>query len=182
MRQPGRILASSGWIVLLLFAVGVFFVSSRSPAQNEQKADAKTAPEPPPPANQTYIGHKKCASCHFDQYLVWRGDKHAKAFAIMPAKYHTDASCLKCHSTGYGTPTGYKSAADTALAGVTCEVCHGPGSKHAEICKPFAKTKKLSKAQEKLARDSIWRIKPQNICVTCHLAKAHKKHPKYDKQ
>ena len=149
--------------------------------QTGQAEDAATTAEPAPPADQTYIGSKKCSACHFDQFLVWKKDKHTKAYEDLPAKYKSDASCLKCHTTGYGEETGYKTAADTGLVGVTCEVCHGPGSKHAETCKPFANVKKLSPEQQKEARDSIWKMKPQNICITCHESKAHKAHPKYDK-
>ena len=71
--------------------------------------------------------------------MAWKKEKHSKAFDLLPAKYQSDAKCLKCHTTGYGEETGWKSTDDTALAGITCESCHGPGSKHEEIAKPFAK-------------------------------------------
>jgi hypothetical protein len=131
-------------------------------------------PEPQPPADQQYIGMKKCSACHFDQFLQWRGTKHAKAFEILPAKYQADATCVKCHTTGFGEPTGYKTVADADLKGVGCEVCHGPGSKHAEISKPFANMKP-NPEQEKIARDSIWKMRPQNVCVTCHMVQGHHK-------
>ncbi len=59
--------------------------------------------------------------------------------------YTKDAKCLKCHTTGYGTPSGFPvvaaggriAAADRARAdrnkGVTCEACHGPGSLYGAI-------------------------------------------------
>jgi len=159
----------------------VLLTPSSSQPDDTTGSTSGTSPEPAPPAGQTYIGVKKCAACHFDQHLVWRKDKHAKAFDILPDKYKEDASCLKCHTTGYGEATGYKTAADTNLAGTTCEACHGPGSQHAEICKPLANFDKLSKEQEKVARDSIYRMLPRNVCVTCHTSKGHKAHPKYEK-
>jgi hypothetical protein len=128
--------------------------------------------EPHPPGDQQYIGVKKCAACHFDQFLKWRPTKHAKSFEILPAKYQTDAKCLKCHTTGFGEPTGYKTAADVDLKGTSCEVCHGPGSKHAEVSKPFA-NQKPTPEQEKIARDSIWKMLPQNVCVSCHMVQGH---------
>jgi len=64
---------------------------------------------------------------------------------------------------------------------VACEACHGPGSKHEEIAKPFTNVKKLSPEQEKLVRDSIWKIQPGNICSRCHISQGHKEHPKYEK-
>jgi len=142
------------------------------------------AAEPTPPANQTYIGVTKCGSCHFEKYQDWRKsqEKHAKAFEIMPASTKENAACLKCHTTGFGEPSGFHTAADRALAGVTCEACHGPGSIHAELSKPFANKKQLAPEQDKIARDSIYRMLPQNVCVTCHDSRAHRKHPEYPKQ
>jgi Cytochrome c554 and c-prime len=134
-----------------------------------------------PRKDQTYIGTQKCAACHFEQFTMWKQTKHAKGFEILPAKYKNDASCLKCHSTGFGEPTGYKDSTTTTLAGTTCEACHGPGSKHAEITKQYAKKKKLSEEEDKTARGSIYRELPSNVCITCHQDKGHKPHPKYDK-
>ncbi len=133
----------------------------------------ETAAEPAPPAGQTYVGVKRCSSCHFKQYMSWKKTKHAKeAWASMPEKYRTSAECLPCHTTGYGSPTGFKDAASTPnLEGTACEACHGPGSKHEETCKPFLNEKKLSPEQEKLARDSIYKILPQNVCVACHTSR-----------
>jgi len=130
------------------------------------------SPEPTPPAGQEYIGVKQCSSCHFDQFVKWRMTKHAKSFDLLPAKYQADANCLKCHTTGFGEPTGYKTVADNDLKGTSCEQCHGPGSKHAEISKPFA-NQKPTPEQEKLARDSIWKMLPQNVCVSCHTVQGH---------
>jgi len=129
-------------------------------------------PEPAPPADQEYIGSKKCQACHFDQFLKWKKTKHAKSFDLLPAKYQTDEKCLKCHTTGYGEPGGYKTIADDHLKHTSCESCHGPGSKHAEISKPFT-NKKPSPEEEKLARDSIWKMLPKNVCVSCHTVQGH---------
>ena len=135
-----------------------------------------------PPVGQSYIGANECAACHFEQYQVWKTTPHAKAFLILPAKYQTDSSCLKCHTTGFGEPTGFKSVQQTrGLAGNTCENCHGPGSEHAKIAKALGQ-KKLSEQEQKYVRSTIYRMLPKNVCVECHLATSHKKHPPYDKQ
>jgi hypothetical protein len=135
-----------------------------------------------PPAGQTFVGNKECAACHFDQFMTWRKSPHAKAFDILPAKYRTDASCLKCHSTGFGQPTGFTSLQQTPnLAANGCENCHGPGSKHAEVAKSYGQ-KKLSEQEQKYVRSTIYRMQPKNVCVDCHLASTHKQHPKFDKQ
>lgn len=140
-------------------------------------------PEPAhaaPPEGQTYLGTKKCAACHFNQYMTWKKTEHSKALDVLPQKYKKDAECLICHTTGYDKPTGYKEAPSPNLAGVSCEACHGPGSKHGEIATTFGK-KKLTEDDEKTVRGAIYRIRPDNACITCHISKAHKKHPKYDK-
>jgi cytochrome c554/c'-like protein len=176
---------------IFISGIGVLLVASLTSAQQGKATAAaakeqpgSTAPEPAPPPNQTYIGVTKCSACHFEKFQDWRKqqEKHAKAFEILPASYRKDDECLKCHTTGHGEPTGFKTAADRQLAGITCEICHGPGSIHAEVAKPFANKKQLTPEQDKIARDSIYKILPQNICVTCHSSRAHKKHPEYKKQ
>jgi hypothetical protein len=161
------------WILIPIVVVGVLSsaISIRSlPAQDPPTEEA----EPAPPANQTYIGARKCAACHFDQYTQWRTTKHAKTFELLPAKYQTDAKCLKCHTTGFGKPGGFKTAADADLKGTGCEQCHGPGSAHAEVAKPFTSAKP-NEQQAKAIRDSIWLMLPKNVCVECHSVQGH--HP-----
>ena len=34
-----------------------------------------------PPTDQEYTGTKRCASCHFEQFMKWKATPHAKAFA-----------------------------------------------------------------------------------------------------
>ena len=165
-----------GFVVLAM--VGVFNSVSAQPPATEQAA------EPAPPEGQTYTGGKKCASCHFKQYTTWKKTKHATdAFAKLPEKYQADVNCINCHTTGYGQETGFKDIASTPnLAGTSCEACHGPGSEHDKIAKKFAEKKKLSADEEKVARDSIYKILPGNVCSRCHTSQGHKEHPKYDKE
>lgn len=168
------VLVMVAFAYLLCIAISVLRSGTPAIAQEPLKPLAQ------PPEDQTYVGSKNCSSCHFDQYLVWRQTKHAKAFDILPAKYRTDASCLKCHTTGHGEPTGYKDASTAALAGTSCEACHGPASKHVEISKQFS-NKKLSPEQEAYVRSTTHKILPGNSCTQCHVAQGHKKHPEYDK-
>jgi hypothetical protein len=134
-----------------------------------------------PPADQTYVGEKTCASCHFDQDLAWRKTKHAKGFQDLPEKYRQDKSCLKCHATGFGTATGFKSIEETpALQGTSCEACHGPGSKHAAMAKTTL-GKELTAEQKKYYASSIYKVLPHAACIECHVVQGHKKHPDYVK-
>lgn len=161
-------------VIALLATTAYLFLLYRTSAAQQ--------PLPQPPAGQTYVGTKECAACHFDQFMIWRSTPHAKAFEIMPEKYRTDVSCLKCHATGVGQPTGFVDVKKTPnLVGNSCENCHGPGSKHTEIAKSFGQ-KKLTEQEQKYVRSTIWKMQPKNICVECHLATSHKTHPKYDKK
>lgn len=172
------------WVLLgasMLLAIGLIWPSVT--ARNLAAVNNLAAPAPlaEPPADQTFTGAKACSACHFDQFLTWKQTKHAKGFEILPAKYKKDESCLKCHTTGFGEATGYKDAKTPDLVGTSCEACHGPGSKHAEIAKGFG-TKKLDKDEEAYVRSTIHKVLPGNICKDCHLAQTHKKHPPYDKK
>jgi hypothetical protein len=135
-----------------------------------------------PPADQTYVGVKKCAACHFEQYMTWKKSKHALTFDTLPADYKTNATCLKCHTTGYGTPTGFKDAASTPqLISNGCENCHGPGSAHCTIAEKYATKKTLSAEEQAEVRGSTWKTLPENVCAKCHMVIAHKAHEEYKK-
>jgi hypothetical protein len=168
-----------GGALLALVAAGIIsLLATIGVARPEAAETAEAAKEPSPPADQTYVGSKRCASCHFEQFMSWRKTKHSKSFDLLPPNYQADPTCVKCHSTGYGTASGFKDIKSTAsLAGTTCEACHGPGSKHEQICAPLAKIKNLTPAQEKQARDSIWLVRPENACIQCHVIQAHKENP-----
>jgi hypothetical protein len=174
------------WLRVLLVLVGACFgailaIALLVPGGVQTLLAQTPKPLAMPPAGQQFVGTKECASCHLDQYLTWRESKHAKGFEILPAKYRSDSSCLKCHSTGHGEDTGFKSLEETPnLGGTSCESCHGPGSKHGEIAKTYA-NKKLTKEEEAYVRSTIHRMQPKNVCVDCHQSRGHKKHPPYDK-
>jgi len=163
---------------------GVFLALVAVVTTVHSQPPADTTPEPAPPAGQTYTGTKACASCHFKQFMAWRKTKHAKeAWQSVPENYRADANCINCHTTGYGQATGFKDAESTPnLVGTGCEACHGPGSKHEEVAKQFKDKKELAPDEEKAVRDSIYKVLPQNVCIRCHVAQAHKEHPKYEKE
>ena len=139
----------------------------------------------------TYVGLKKCKSCHFKQWKSWKKTKTAKSFDLLksgvsseektklnfdPAKdYTADPACLDCHTTGYGMPGGYvvpaegdakadKRAKDNA--GVTCEGCHGPGSKYVPVMDEIKKNKRQYKVTE-LREASLPEVDVR-ACTTCH--------------
>ncbi|MBI9109651.1 cytochrome c family protein [Maridesulfovibrio ferrireducens] len=87
----------------------------------------------------TYVGSEACAECHekeFSNYSKYSKKAHSSAsIKIMASDLAQDEleDCYSCHATGYGKPGGFVSFEKTPqLADAGCEVCHGPGSLHAE--------------------------------------------------
>ena len=121
--------------------------------------------------NNSYVGQANCAGCHADKYNGWTNTPHSYAIKELlnpdgSFSGHASSSCLKCHTVGYGQPTGYVYAGTNAasytspLANVGCENCHGPAGWH--------------KASEKDMITPAVSIDPA-ICGSCH--QGH--HPQY---
>jgi tetratricopeptide (TPR) repeat protein len=150
----------------------------------------------------TYVGVKKCKSCHFKQWNSWRKTEMAKAFESLkpgvkseektklkfdPNKDYTkDATCLSCHTSGFGIPGGYIVPADGDAeaekqakdnAGVTCEGCHGPGSKSIEIQEDIKENKRPYKFAE--LRAVGFHKAGVRACRSCHNASDPGKEPGY---
>ena len=113
-------------------------LSSRSTSQNNSTDAAQKAAQrcstSHRPIKRTWS--QACLSCHFDQNLKWRQTKHAKAFDILPA-IEERRQLFEMPFHWRGEKTGYQGAKTSDLAGTSCEACHGPGSKHAQIAKGF---------------------------------------------
>jgi formylglycine-generating enzyme required for sulfatase activity len=150
----------------------------------------------------TYIGVKKCKSCHFKRWNTWRKTKMAKTFEVLkpgvrseektklkfdPNKDYTrDPTCLRCHASGFGIPGGYivpadgdseakKQAADNA--GVTCEACHGPGSIASPVLEEIKENKRTYKWAE-LEAVGFHKAEVRS-CIQCHNASDPGKEPGY---
>ncbi len=99
-----------------------------------------------------YVGDAVCGTCHPTELAALKAGWHAKALAPLAtaARGHWSVpkhkrgvvglrkpQCLRCHVTGYGKPGGFPHAAPAdplrhPMAGVGCEMCHGPGKAHAD--------------------------------------------------
>ncbi len=110
-----------------------------------------------------YVGAKKCKMCHNKpakggQYKQWLGTKHATAMESLKGDEKKDPACIKCHST-YGSVDSDLIATLKITEGVSCESCHGPGSKYY----PNA----IMKSREKsMARGLI--LPTKDVCLKCH--------------
>ncbi len=80
-----------------------------------------------------YAGSQACAECHEGVHSIELSTRHTQALQTLKAiGQDKNASCLPCHTVGYGLPTGFKTELATPqLAGVQCESCHGPAAAHA---------------------------------------------------
>ncbi len=89
---------------------------------------------------------KPCGECHQNEVAVWKGTKHWSGFDAMHKKesalniltamgYRTakrqEAVCMRCHYT-------VGAAATTAIAGVSCESCHGAARDWINVHNKFA--------------------------------------------
>jgi peroxiredoxin len=92
------------------------------------------------PTRAAYVGSDACKSCHAAEHEKWAVHPHARALATLAhAGKAKDASCIGCHTTGYGKggfPSGGEAAEHPAFAGVGCESCHGPGGDHVKADAP----------------------------------------------
>jgi len=95
--------------------------------------------------DRKYVGASACKLCHKAelqgrQYVIWQGSAHARSSVNLSteaaAAIAKDAGvadpagsphCLGCHA-----PLAAK-APELKAEGVTCEVCHGPGSAYRKL-------------------------------------------------
>lgn len=101
-----------------------------------------------------YVGPRACAECHEDSTgefpkgasTVWNHTVHSAAFKTLSKDYTieiakrkrniddpvNDWRCIKCHTTAFGADESQLTAGYSNEDGVSCEVCHGPGSAYAD--------------------------------------------------
>jgi hypothetical protein len=94
-------------------------------------------------AERLYVGSRTCGSCHEEEYrnyTTYAKKSHSFEAIRKMAEGLTPAEikeCYGCHTTGYGKPGGFQTVEATPeLQNAGCEVCHGPGSVHAETGSP----------------------------------------------
>jgi hypothetical protein len=94
---------------------------------------AGRVPVPPAAGQPGYVGIDRCGGCHTSEKHFWAKTAHAKAYATLSDESKEfNLDCVSCHVTGYDRPGGSTVTHVDKLKDVQCEVCHGPGSLHAE--------------------------------------------------
>ncbi len=109
--------------------------------------------------DKVYVGSEVCKGCHESQYNNFtKFCRKSHSFSsikkmekkLTPEEYR---GCFQCHTTGYGQEGGFISEEKTPeLKNAGCEVCHGPGSLHAESEDP----------------DDIITQMDMESCLSCH--------------
>ena len=123
-----------------------------------------------------YIGAAKCKMCHNkpaggEQYKIWSEGPHANAMnslsnekSLAYAKENgiadptTEPSCIACHST-FGSIDESVNLGVKITEGVSCETCHGPGSKY--------KSKTIMESREKSLANGLI-VPDKKTCEGCH--------------
>ncbi len=94
------------------------------------------ADKKPPPVRENeshYVGLAKCGSCHAEAEQFWKTTRHASAYETLSSQSKEfNLDCVGCHVTGYSERGGSTVTHVQGLTDVQCEVCHGPGSRHAD--------------------------------------------------
>ena len=151
----------------LIIATGVLLFCVTSAQAEEQK-------------EFDFAGVKSCKKCHRKVWKTWKDTTMALSFDILkpgeradikkkagldPQKdYTTDATCLPCHTTGYGKPGGFISMAKTpSMAGVSCEACHGAGKAYNKVMKKHSRTY----TEEEILHAGLIK-EPLTTCLGCH--------------
>jgi hypothetical protein len=119
-------------------------------------------PLPAPAGQSHYVGVDVCSTCHTSERAFWNHTQHAAAYPALSSEHKEfNFDCVGCHVTGYDKPGGSTVVHVEKLENVQCEVCHGPGSRHANM--PLD--------------DTLISIPEQSFCAaTCH----HPPHVKSD--
>lgn len=149
-------------------------------------------------AEPAFVGNKACMGCHKAEALDWQRSRHAKAFDLLaPARkpaekrrvnldpeknFQKDEKCIKCHTTGYKQEGGFRDIESTPdLAGVGCEMCHGPGKEYREIHKRMIL--EFNRAEVRAA-GQVYATLGDKVCENCHGNKdgpmLKETDPKYD--
>jgi hypothetical protein len=119
---------------------------------NKARFAGITAP-PPAKGKPGYVGVEACEDCHDEAVEHWKTTRHFGAYTtLVDDNKQFDLSCVSCHVTGFREPGGSEVVENDGLTAVQCEVCHGPGSLHADDP----------------TTDNIISTTTEETCIGCH--------------
>lgn len=126
----------------------------------------------------SYLGVDSCEACHKEIVNHWHNTLHAQALNTLIKKHKNYyPRCVTCHTTGFNYKSGFK-INSTALGGVQCEVCHGPGDSHVKwansqyqddlLSDVFSLSMFSDQGQNKKLDMQIRSTLDETYCVECH--------------
>jgi len=142
------------------------------------------------------VGPRVCGQCHVKESVVWRNSRHqtswkemhrseeARAIAeklVITGSIRNTERCVACHFT-----VRVKRERPRAIAGVSCESCHGPAKEWLPIHNNFGgprigrhEESKVHKAWRMATCEKLGRIHPSQVyqlaanCLACHCVSDH---------
>jgi Cytochrome c554 and c-prime len=135
------------------------------------------------------VGPNACAECHKQEAEAWKGSHHFTTFREMPRRkeandiaekmgvqrIRSESLCLSCHYT-----VQQKETRKQAIAGISCESCHGAGEDWIKVHSQFSG--KTEKTETKAEAETRWKlaeskgmIRPSSLyrlaknCYSCHV-------------
>ena len=143
-REKCQLLALAGSLCIVTGTVALTLLWS-----SDSRATYSTGDTSAPVGPGDYQSPSHCRECHAEEFKAWFDTSHADAsfdpiFEVSRQKAQRPGECFTCHTTGYDTSTG-----QFALAGVTCEACHGP-------------------YEEGHSSESMLIALPDDLCGRCH--------------
>lgn len=135
-----------------------------------------------------YVGVKKCKSCHKKKklgnaYKIWTDTKHSHSYkTLLTAKAKKDGKraglktspekafeCLVCHVTAPEAPRSKFKKTFKVEDGITCESCHGPGSRYRKKKIMKKLRKEYKQGGNKLAKKYEYDHGSESTCADrCH--------------
>lgn len=123
------------------------------------RSAAAAPPHELQPEKLLFTGWETCALCHDPQASFWKDTGHSSTYkSLVDQEQQFNLDCLPCHVTAQYKNTVISSN-DTLLLSlpaqlqqVGCEVCHGPGKKHA-----------ASRNRSDISRKPV-----ESVCRRCH--------------
>jgi len=133
-----------------------------------------------------YVGPGACRDCHMKPTgrfhlgasKVWENHVHSSAYQTLKKDYTreiaqrtrgiddplNDWRCVKCHVTAFGADPSQIGSGYSHENGVTCEVCHGPGSAYANV-DHGPKASNREAMGFRILKDLTER---REVCTSCH--------------
>lgn len=166
-----------------LSLIFLLLVASTVGAQSEDVA-------PWPVDSHQVVGHEKCVKCHQSEVDTWKKTPHAETYESLHRKPEAaeivrklglqsvkrNDVCIQCHYT-----MQHADGKDRAIAGVSCESCHGAAQAWVEIHSDYGgpkvtrlqetaehKQKRRELSMEKGMRNPVNLYLVAQSCLACH--------------